>query len=100
MLRQAPLCSNSDAGFIRVSRRGLLFRGFLYAVGGVAAGRLLAADKAMAEDKVPKDQAGYRDAPRAGNRCDRCVQFQAPNGCKIVAGAVSPSGSCNFFAPK
>jgi hypothetical protein len=28
------------------------------------------------------------------------VQFQPPASCKLVDGSISPSGSCDFFAPK
>jgi hypothetical protein len=90
----APRSGNAQS----VSRRGALRRGAL-AIGG---GSLLAA--ALASPawafKVPQSQAGYKNSPNGGNECDRCLQFQPPSACKIVEGAVSPSGSCNFFAPK
>jgi hypothetical protein len=81
-----------------VSRRGALRRGAL-AIGG---GSLLAAVLASPAwaFKVPQSQAGYKNSPNGGNECDKCLQFQPPSACKIVEGAVSPSGSCNFFAPK
>lgn len=60
----------------------------------------ISAGRAQAAAKVPKSQAGYKDAPRSGMRCDRCLQFQPPAACKIVDGAISPSGWCDFFAPK
>jgi hypothetical protein len=50
--------------------------------------------------KLPPAQAGYRTSPRGAARCDLCAQFQPPSACKIVAGAVSPSGSCDFFVAK
>ena len=55
---------------------------------------------AAASSKVPKAQAGYRDAPKGAIRCDRCTQYQPPTGCNIVEGPISPSGSCNFFAAR
>lgn len=81
-----------------VSRRRVLSRAAAWAAGAtLAAG---AASRALAVYKVPKTQAGYKDDARGGNRCDRCLQFLPPGGCKIVDGAVSPQGSCNFFAPR
>jgi hypothetical protein len=67
---------------------------------GAAAIAASLAGEARAGAKVPKNQAGYQDTPRGGARCDRCTQYQPPTSCKIVEGAVSPSGACNFFAPK
>jgi hypothetical protein len=76
----------------------LLSKGVACAAGAVLASAV--ALRAQAAAKVPKSQAGYKDASRAGMGCDRCLQFQPPASCKIVDGAVSPSGSCDFFAPK
>jgi len=67
--------------------------------GALALGAL-AASGARAASKVPQSQAGYKPSPNGGARCDRCVQFQPPAACQIVAGAVSPQGSCLFFAPR
>lgn len=78
-----------------LSRRRLLRRGA--AVLGAA---LSAAGTAAAGAKVSQAQARYQNTPRAGQRCDQCLQFQPPAACKIVEGAVSPTGSCNFFAPR
>jgi hypothetical protein len=70
----------------------------------IATGALLSdaitARSALADSKIPQSQAGYKSSPSGGNRCDLCVQFQPPSACKIVAGQVSRSGSCNFFAHK
>lgn len=93
--RESP-CRGRCAPSRLVSRRGLIWRGAVVAAAlSASVGR-----PATAAAKVPKTQAGYKDAPRAGMRCDRCVQFQPPAGCKIVEGAVNPNGSCDFFAPK
>jgi hypothetical protein len=56
--------------------------------------------KAQEGGKASKSEAGYKDAPNGGQRCDVCAQFLPPTGCKLVAGSVSPSGWCNFFAPR
>jgi len=55
---------------------------------------------AAAPSKVPQKEAGYRNAPRGGARCETCSQFLAPSSCKLVAGPISPSGWCSFFAPR
>jgi len=78
------------------SRRGFLLAGAIM-VGGAA---VLAPRPAASAAKMPKTQAGYKDAPRGPQRCDKCLQFQPPSACKLVDGAVSPSGSCNLFAPR
>lgn len=75
-----------------LSRRGLLG-------GAIVFGAVLASG-ARAASKVPQSQAGYKASPNGAARCDRCVQFQPPAACQIVAGAVAPQGSCLFFAPR
>ena len=80
-----------------VSRRRVLGRGVALLGVGIA---LSSAGTAAAGAKVPQAQAHYQDSPRAGQRCDQCLQFQPPSACKVVEGTVSPSGCCNFFAPR
>jgi hypothetical protein len=41
----------------------------------------------------------YQDHPDGDKRCEKCAQFQAPDGCKMVEGAISPQGSCRIFMP-
>jgi hypothetical protein len=41
----------------------------------------------------------YQTTPKDGNRCDACVNWEAPNGCKIVSGKIEPTGWCIAFAP-
>lgn len=87
--------SVADLRAQQTSRRGFLLAGAL----ALGAETLLAPQTASAA-KLAKAQAGYKDSPRAGARCDKCLQFQPPAACKLVDGAVSPSGSCNLFAPR
>ena len=82
-----------------VSRRRLVLSGALI-LSGAAAGSLVARNAVAAGGKVSQAQANYRDTPRGALRCDKCLQFQPPSGCKVVEGVVSPSGSCNFFAAR
>lgn len=100
MWRQPPPTSvDLRPSSANVSRRSVT-RGAVCALGGAMAGGLLARGRALAASKVPKNQAGYRDAAKGAARCDACVQFQPPASCKLVDGSISPSGSCDFFAPK
>jgi hypothetical protein len=99
MPQSQPRVSTRDHQPVRLSRRSLLSRGVACAVGGALASQLLAR-RAAAAVKMQKVQAGYKDGPRGGMRCERCIQFQPPAACKIVDGAISPSGSCDLFAPK
>jgi hypothetical protein len=73
-----------------ISRRSLLGIG---AVGIFGA----APNLAKAQPKISKVAVNYQDHPDGDKRCDRCVQFQPPDACKVVDGAISPQGSCRIF---
>lgn len=77
-------------------------RGAALVLGAGAAliGALAGGPATATPGKVSKAQAGYQNAPRGAARCDRCALFQPPSTCKIVDGAVVPTGSCTFFAPR
>lgn len=89
----------SDSNTYRdgVSRR-VLITGTAMALGAAASGA--AATRASAQQKISQANAKYQDQPKDNQQCDGCVQFQAPNACKIVEGAVSPKGWCQFFGAK
>ena len=70
------------------SRRCLLL-GALLASGGAAA---------AAAPKMSKAQARYQDQPKEVQSCAVCSLFEAPDGCKVVEGKVSPDGWCAVFA--
>ncbi len=94
--------SDEDLHSSPISRRIFLRRG-AYVLGGatIAAGAALTAQTAAAASgKVSQAQAGYKATTKSASRCDTCAHFEAPSACKIVDGSVSPSGSCNFFAPR
>jgi hypothetical protein len=76
----------------RLSRRSLL-RGAVGATGVLAA----TLNPALAQPKISKVAVNYQDHPDGDKRCDRCVQFQPPNACKMVEGTISPQGSCRIF---
>lgn len=82
-----------------VSRRGLL-RASAMAVGTTT---LLAAtliSERAAAGNMTQKASGYQATPNDGKRCDGCSLFIAPNSCKLVAGEISPSGWCRFYAKK
>jgi hypothetical protein len=76
----------------RLSRRSLL-RGAVGATGVLAA----ILNPALAQPKISKIAVNYQDHPDGDKRCDRCVQFQPPDACKVVDGSISPQGSCRIF---
>jgi hypothetical protein len=79
-----------------VSRR-VVIAGTAVAVGAAAAG---AATRASAQQKISQANAKYQDHPNNNQQCDGCIQFEAPNACKIVDGTISPKGWCQFFGAK
>ena len=84
------------------TRRGVLKAG-LTAVGGLAAAagsaRAASHGQRLAQDKIAQAQVQYQTSPKDGQECDKCVNWEAPNGCKIVAGTIVPNGWCIAFAP-
>lgn len=95
--REQIVCRVSARPSARLSRRGMLGRGIVLGLMGALG---VSGRQALAAAKMGKQDAGYRDSPRGGMRCDRCVQFQPPESCNVVQGEISPSGSCYLFAPK
>ena len=59
-----------------------------------------AASKALAQQKAPKKLVQYQEQPKGTQECDRCLQFVAPNACKLVEGPINPKGWCALYAPK
>jgi hypothetical protein len=54
------------------------------------------AQAAKASQKIVK----YQDTPKGEQRCENCVQFEAPSSCKTVDGTVTPQGWCMVYAKK
>jgi hypothetical protein len=54
---------------------------------------------AIAALKISQKAVAYQDHPEGDKRCEKCVQFQAPNACKMVDGAINPQGYCRIFMP-
>lgn len=55
---------------------------------------------AAQDQKLAKNIVQYQDTPKDGQECDKCVNWVAPNGCKLVAGEINPKGWCVAFAPQ
>ena len=80
------------------SRRTAIKTGLTLA-GGAALG-LVATMQARAQEKIAQEQVQYQMTPKDGAKCSLCVNWVAPNACKIVAGTINPNGWCVAFAPK
>lgn len=80
------------------SRRELLGN-LALAVGGVTLLAAVATPR-PASAKVAQRDVGYQPTPKGAARCDNCIQWQAPNACKVVAGNISPSGWCSIYVRK
>lgn len=78
----------------RAALRGLV------GVGLGAATLAAGARTARAQEKLAKNIVQYQEMPKDGAECDKCVNWVAPNQCKIVAGNINPKGWCVAFAPK
>ncbi len=80
----------------QISRRAVLkcgLSGIVVAVTGVAA-------RAAAQQKIAQSAVQYQATPKDGKECDMCLQFVAPNSCKVVDGTINPKGYCVAFTPK
>lgn len=67
---------------------------------GVASVGLFQRDAVAATIKLHQGDIGYQPSPKGNARCELCVNWQAPNACKLVAGQISPSGWCSLYARK
>jgi hypothetical protein len=79
------------------SRRGVL--GTL-ALAGAALVTAAFALPARAVQKLSQVAAKYRSYPNGSDHCQICLQFDPPDGCKIVEGKINPYGWCQYFAAK
>lgn len=94
-LRVPAFAGTTEGMHIRpgLSRRSIL-----------ATGLTLAAMSARADDqpaanpnKISRAAAQYQPAPKGMFSCAVCTFFIKPNACKVVDGAVSPTGWCKLF---
>jgi hypothetical protein len=87
----------SVASGAQATRRGLL--GGL-ALAGVVGASLASHGARAAAAKLSPNEIGYQASPKGNARCELCVNWQAPNACKVVAGPISPAGWCGLFVRK
>jgi len=80
---------------VPLARRLLLQR--LLGVTGALALCFAAPIRAAGVIKISQKAVAYQDHPEGEKRCDKCVQFQPPNACKMVDGMISPNGYCRLF---
>jgi hypothetical protein len=81
------------------SRRGMMRTSLGLLAAGAAV--VTTARTAQAQDqKIAKNLVQYQEMPKDGAECDKCVNWVAPNGCKIVSGTINPKGWCVAYAPK
>jgi hypothetical protein len=77
---------------------GVSRRTVLMAAAGAAP--LLALTGGEAEAKLAQASVKYQTTPKDGHQCDGCIQFVAPNSCKLVDGDISPTGWCSLWVKK
>ncbi len=77
---------------------GFSRRTVLIAAAGAAP--LLALTTSEAQAKLAQTAVKYQATPNEGHQCDGCVQFVAPNSCKLVEGEISPTGWCLLWVKK
>lgn len=82
------------------SRRAVLKAGLTAMAAGVAALAGTEQVRAQPAQKLAQKVVQYQPHPNGNAECDKCVNWIAPNSCKIVAGTISPKGWCVAFAPK
>lgn len=80
------------------SRRRVLQGGLTALAAGALATTVVRS--AQADEKLAQNLVQYQETPKDGAKCADCVNFVAPNGCKIVEGNISPNGWCVAYAPK
>jgi hypothetical protein len=80
----------------QLARRSLLRR--LLGAAGMSTLVYAAPYPVAAVIKIAQRAVAYQDHPEGDKRCDKCIQFQPPDGCKMVDGSISPNGYCRLFA--
>jgi len=83
----------------KFSRRSLLKSAAVLA-GAATCASLGASRKAWAQAKASKAAMKYQDKPNGDQKCSNCLQFVAPDTCKVVEGKISPDGYCIAWVKK
>lgn len=47
--------------------------------------------------KMAQRAVAYQPTPRGDQQCSNCTLFEAPNGCRSVAGTVAAEGWCRIY---
>ena len=89
---------NNDWNDGQLISRRLALTGTALALGAAAVAAAVL--QAAARQKISQTDTKYQSTPKGDQRCDGCISFQPPNGCKFVQGDISPSGWCELFAAK
>jgi hypothetical protein len=55
---------------------------------------------AEAEFKAPQSAVHYQQTANEGHSCADCRHFMAPQACKLVDGAIAPTGWCRLWTKK
>jgi len=77
---------------------GMSRRTILLAAAGAAP--LIALTGGEAQAKLAQTAVKYQPGPKDGHQCDGCIQFVAPNSCKLVDGDIAPTGWCTLWVKK
>jgi hypothetical protein len=80
------------------NKSGVSRRTVLIAAAGAAPVVVLMNSEAQA--KLAQAAVKYQPDPKDGHQCDGCVQWVAPNACKLVDGEISPTGWCALWVKK
>ena len=83
----------------KLSRRSVLKQAVLLAGAGLTAS-VLPSRPARAQQKAGKAAMKYQDKPEGDKKCSDCLQFVAPDSCKVVEGTISPNGYCLAYVKK
>ncbi len=81
---------------VNTSRRAMIRSTLMLAT----AGAVIAKTARAQDQKIEQSLVQYQEMPKDGAECDKCVNWVAPNACKIVAGTINPKGWCVAFAPQ
>jgi hypothetical protein len=80
------------------SSRRVVIRAGLAIVAAAASGAFV--EEARAQQKIPQKLVQYIEQSKKPTQlCSNCVNWVAPNACKIVAGEINPNGWCVSWAP-
>ena len=83
-----------------MSRRRLLQGWSGFALFVLVGPGLLGGRRAEAQVKALPQQVQYQQTPKGKQECSNCLQFVAPDGCKVVSGKINPKGWCLLYAAK